>query len=234
MLKQFRLILTVITIPLITLVSTPALADLIVVTSTATGGFGRADMASSHGGGDFVLAWTFTGSGQVINFTATGEINIATGFVPNNGPNGITVQIDNVVAGQDFTYTPLEQALVDASQITFPRPFGTPLLNVGALIGAFVPQGLLNTPGFNPRDPSLSAGVGIPAANLLLVGTNGTFISTEPGQFYLGINEYFSPNNLNITPGGFLVNVTAIPEPSSVLLLGSAGILAVTRRRRQR
>jgi hypothetical protein len=60
---------------------------------------------------------------------------------------------------------------------------------MGSLIGAFVPEPLVNTSGFQALDGTkLTSGVGITPDRLFFVGTYNV-ISVGPGTLYLGIND---------------------------------------------
>jgi hypothetical protein len=72
--------------------------------------------------------------------------------------------------------------------------FGS-VANVGALIGAFVPESLENTSGFEALDGTkLTSGVGIMPNRLFFVGMYNV-ISVPVGTLYLGINDSVSPTN---------------------------------------
>jgi hypothetical protein len=110
------------------------------------------------------------------------------------GPNGIQYSLDSRYG------TPLQEVLG--------LVFGS-ATNVGALIGAFVPEPLVNTSGFEALDETkLVSGVGITPKHLFLVGTYNV-ISVSAGTLYLGINDSPSPTN----SGSLVVTVTATPNP---------------------
>lgn len=208
-----------------------ASAETVLVDSKSTGGFGSFTGDISAGGSDFVFGWAFTAAGESLTGSATGVINLSNAL-PNNGPNGIPVTIDGFVVSTG-SYNPLEQAAVEAGTLTIPRPIGTVLEDVGALIAAFVPDSLWNQPGFVPRaDSTTGAGqVGIPARSLFLLGDSFTFVAPEAGRLYFGINDLFPGNNVNVTTGGFTVTfqTAAVPEPSSIALLAVGGIAVLSR-----
>lgn len=210
-LKQFsNIFLALVLFPAATLP-----ANEVTVDSMATGGFGRAFDEFSEGGDDLIVAWEFDAAGETIRIVSSGVIELSNGL-PDNGPDGIPVVVDGGIVPQN-SYTPLEQVLIENGQLVLPRPFGDVLPNTGALIVAFVEESLASNPDFQPRDPTtVESGVGIPAANLVLVGEKGFFFTSPgPGTFFLGINDLFPSNNLNITPGGFTAMIDIVPEPGA-------------------
>jgi hypothetical protein len=86
--------------------------------------------------------------------------------------------------------------------------FGT-VTNAGALIGAFVPESLVNTSGFEAVDGTkLASGLGIMPNRLFFVGTYNV-ISEGPGTLYLGIND----TDVSDESGSITVTVRATPSP---------------------
>jgi hypothetical protein len=201
----------------------------ITVGSTASGGFGTPVSDASN----LVMGYAFTGAGQSITIDAGGSIDIGAENpgVYVTGPAGLTLERSLIIGGFGSAYTPLEEELVDSGN---PPPISdgsSIVLNVGALFGAFVPQSLVDTPGFVPFD-SDSVAVGVGAASLFLVDDIPyTFTSTGAGVLYFGINESFVGNN----SGSFSVEITAVPEPSSLALagLGTLGLMGYVHNRRR-
>jgi hypothetical protein len=72
--------------------------------------------------------------------------------------------------------------------------FGT-ITNLGALIGAFVPESLVNTSSFEALDGTkLTSGVGIMPNHLFFVGSYNV-IHADHGTLYLGINDSGAGDN---------------------------------------
>ena len=81
---------------------------------------------------------------------------------------------------------------------------GGEVTNIGALIGAFVPEPLVNTPGFQALDGTLlTSGVGIMPNLLFFVGTYNVIQVSGPGTLYLGIND----GNVSDNSGSVTVRV---------------------------
>jgi hypothetical protein len=182
------------------------------VTSTSTGAFGpllggvEPDLSVQ----DLVEAVTLR-KGERITIVASGEVvlNIAAGGAAIDGPDGLT----SLTRANPLIYFPLEEAFVDASGGVLPDP---PVLNVGGLMGAFVPEAVVDEPGFRARnddpdpnpifpvpDPPLLGSVA--SDDLFLIGA-GPFIfeASEEGTLFLGVNDSFTPNNA----GAFAVAIT--------------------------
>ncbi len=211
--------------------SSVALAAEVYVGAKATGGFGRFDNSGSAGGDSFVLGWTFASANQAVTLSATGSINVSN-YLANNGPNGVDLAVSAPIVSQS-TYTPLEQHLVEDGTLIIPRPQSDVMEHIGAVIGAFVPFSIADLAGFEPRDPSTVAtgGVGIMADTLLLIGSGPfSFTAPEPGRLYLGVNDLYPANNIDISDNGF--TVTIVPEPSSLVLAAFGISLLVSRWRR--
>jgi hypothetical protein len=108
-----------------------------------------------------------------------------------SGPNG------------EFHYEdpwPYQLPLEEASGVVADR-----VTNVGALIGAFVPAQLVQTPGFQPVDQTkLDPGVGISPDKLFFVGRYNVIRVNGPGTLYLGINDCICDDN----EGSLTVTVT--------------------------
>lgn len=204
-----------------------ASAVTISVPATATGGFGSPPPPNGYT--DFVLGTTVTFSGETsktVRITASGSIAI--GLTENPTPDGVLWQLTN-----SGDYTPLEEKIIDASGTLPARTRDVP--NTGGLIYAFVPVATASASGFAPRDEDLTgSGLGIDSQLLFLAGSGPTDVTvTEPGSFYLGINDAFATNN----SGSFSVTLdevaAPVPEPSSLVLL-SFGMACLLRTRRRR
>jgi hypothetical protein len=133
-------------------------------------------------------------------------LNTSNPAAPNVTADGITANSRPL----GFIYFPLEEAFVDATGLLPPLP----ILNVGALMGAFVPEDEIedddDDPGFLARnddpDPDTNAPPGsvpdppivghIPLDALFLVGSGPfSFEAPEDGTLFLGVNDGFTPNN---------------------------------------
>ena len=156
-------------------------------------------------------------AGETITIEASGEINIAT-----DSADGIFATPDGLdFAGNTrpspFLYFPLEEAAVDAGELTVPIPPSVDLVSIGALIGAFVPQAKVLTSDFvaqnNDPDPDIDhfdqliprdSPVGsIAASRLFLVGSGPySFTAKKNGALFLGVNDANVLNNA----GEFLVS----------------------------
>lgn len=68
--------------------------------------------------------------------------------------------------------------------------------NAMALMGAFVPQEWVDTPGFAALDGTkMTTGVGIMPNQLFFVGTNNYLQVTGAGTLYLGVNDWYVDDN---------------------------------------
>jgi hypothetical protein len=189
-------------------VATPAAPVLrqVAVPGTASGEFGNPDTGSTQ----FVSAYTVDEDGSFdLGVSASGSV---TANGTPTGPNGFTCTVGT---------TPLEEA---------GQPPGDPC---GALIGAFVPQSVVDTPGFVPEDdtnPGVT--VGIDPSELFLVGSSDTVDVTGPGTLFLGIND----NDVLGNSGAFDVSISGpppqIPEPATLALV-STGLLGLRLLRRR-
>ena len=208
--------------------STPAWAVMITVDSKASGMFGEHPSGFAGTVLDMVEALTVSGPTK-IKISATGQINISPGVAvfETVSPDGVsTDQFDRSLVG----FLPLEEPLVDAG--TDPNSLPMLLPDAGALMGAFVPQAIVELPGFLAKDDDFPNG-GISPGLLFFVGSGPfTFLASEAGTLFLGINDNRTGNNL----GAFQVTVE-VPEPSGLLLfaVGLSGLtlllLASDRRR---
>jgi T5SS/PEP-CTERM-associated repeat protein len=177
----------------------------VLVPAQASGFFGF----PSAGAADLVPAYTFTDAGQQVTINATGTIYLVTPSSPTNA-NGLTLQRSFIIGGAPSGFLPLEEVLVDAGSPVPITDGSSTILNVGALIGAFVPESIAAQPNFVPRDEDVvTAGqVGISSSGLFLVGAGPvSFTAPGPGRLYLGINEPFVSNNA----GSFAVGIALTP-----------------------
>ena len=191
-------------------------AATVSVPATAGGGFGSPVLASTN----FIVSYLFSQTGQTIEIKASGLIDI--GISTLAGPDGLTLT-RGVIAG----YTPLEEGLLDFG-VTVPiGDMDSTVLNVSALIGAFVPESRASEPGFVPLDSDIVEGSrGIFSSDLFLIGNGLTFVAPGEGRLYLGINEPYMINN----SGSFSVSMTPVPESSSVMPI-LFGLLLIVRKR---
>jgi hypothetical protein len=164
---------------------------LVSVPANANGGFGLGNVGPNV---PLVKAITTSSSSIITIRYFSGTLCIDFG-VCGIGPNGIQFPL-----GSRFG-TPLQEVLGLA--------FGT-VTNVGALIGAFVPEPLVNTSGFEAVDGTkLASGLGIMPNRLFFLGTYNV-LSESPGTLYLGIN---SPNGGGQHSGSITVTVQTTPSP---------------------
>ena len=197
------------------LFSTSVLAQVVSVDAKATGEFGDGPDVSAPIVLDMVPGFVFSGPGT-IRITASGTIALSpTGF-QNVTPDGLGPLDRVTVLGAADRYMPLEEALVDASGVgVLPLSF----LDGGALMGAFVPQAIVDTPGFLAKDDDFPNG-GISSDSLFFIGSGPfDFTATIPGTLFLGINDVRANNN----SGSFevTINIIASIDPSVTLGAGS-------------
>jgi hypothetical protein len=195
-------------------------AATVSVPATAGGGFGLVHLSPVLGSTNFIVGYLFSQTGQTIEIKSSGLINI--GISTLAGPDGLTLT-RGVIDG----YTPIEEGLLDFG---VPVPIGdmdSTVLNVSALIGAFIPESRASEPGFVPLDSDIVEGSrGIFSSDLFLIGNGLTFVAPGEGRLYLGINEPYMLNN----SGSFSVSVTPVPESSSVMPI-LFGLLLIVRKR---
>lgn len=184
-----------------TIVTLPDNVTTVIVDAKASGKFG----APTSSAIPFVRGYEFTRAGESLAIIANGTATFGEGL--SGGPNGLTTA-RSIIAG----YTPLEEIEIDSGATTEAALPGQ-ALNVGALIGAFIPTSRTSAPGFQPNDADTLAN-GIDSADLFLVGSISAFIAPEPGTLYLGINEAWMANN----SGSFEVFLGAVEtDPTSDL-----------------
>lgn len=180
-------------------------------------------------------------AGQVVEVIAVGEILLDTDFGFAASPDGIFAVAPRF---NPFIYFPLEEAAVDAGDLAIPVPADFVGFPVGALMGAFVPQGVVNDPGFialnDDPDPDLVnfGGVlpnpvvvgSIPSDALFLIGSGPfMFEAPEDGTLFLGVNDAFTPNNsgefsVSITIDNVLIDIKPGSDPNSINLKSKGNI----------
>ena len=157
----------------------------IEVPATASGGFG----IPASGYLPLVETLMVHVENTIIIQSDNGTWCVGAGFC--GGPNGI--DFDNT----GFA-TPLQESIgVVGGEVT----------NLGALIGAFVPESLVKTPGFQALDGTrLTTGVGIMPNMLFFVGTYNVIQVRGPGTLFLGIND----GNVSDNSGSITVEATKV------------------------
>jgi len=187
-------------IPLVLLlcvgINYPAHPETVTVTvpSTASGGFGT----PASGYVPLVKALTVKSAGTITISYQSGTVDVpgtphggwcSAGASLCQGPNG---------GDWDAPYgwaLPLEQASGVAGQVH--------LTNDMALIGAFVPQSLVKTTGFQALDGTKFP-IGIMPDKLFFVGSYNVIQVSGPGTLYLGVNDMYDDDNV----GSLTVKVT--------------------------
>ncbi len=150
-----------------------------------------------------VSGFVFEAPSTVV-ITATGRIDLFPDVLELEGisPAGYEVWGSLWDLGRSqIGYTPLEEASVDGGADF--NSFPDAMLHTGALMGAFVPNSTVASPGFSPKDEDF----GVPAIRsdqLFLIGSGPfEFMATEPGTLFLGVNDGRASNNT----GSFKVKV---------------------------
>ncbi len=167
----------------------------VFVPGNAGGCFGN-----NPGGGNsecvpFVPALTVSGPGTITVTYVSGLVT----WTPccTTGPLGVSCPAKGAPTGCGLSQTPLAE-----SRGTQPKKT---IIKIGALIGAFVPQVRAQAEGFQPLDGSKNVvPVGIMPGTVFFIGTGRTITVTEAGTLFLGINDWWVPDN----SGGFNVTVT--------------------------
>jgi hypothetical protein len=156
------------------------------VPGTASGYFGQPQDQAVP----FVLAVTVSGPATITVTYISGTVTDCCGI--NAGPNG--VRYNGGAYNEQF---PLQEKKgISWGWVN----------NADALIGVFVSQSRVNTPGFTAIDGTKAATrVGITPGGLFFIGTGKTFDVTEAGTLFLGINDVWVGDN----GGGFNVEVSA-------------------------
>ena len=200
------------------LFSTSVLAQVVDVDAKATGEFGGHPDVSVPIVLDMVPGFVFSGPGA-IRITASGTIDLTPNLsfpVGQNVPPDGQGLLNRLILGAADRYLPLEEALVDASGTGALPPN---ISGGGALMGAFVPQAIVNAPGFLAKDDDFPNG-GISSDSLFFIGSGPfDFTATIPGTLFLGINDVRANNN----SGSFevTINIIASIDPSVTLGAGS-------------
>jgi hypothetical protein len=208
-----------------TLMTAAAQSVVLTVNPQASGRFGFAGTGIISNGAKGMVGF-YIANPATLQISATGALCLVPDFactsqfiVPD--PNGI-VMTDANAGGANVL--PLEERDLELGIITVDPD---PSLNVGALIGAFVP-GLPGAVGFDNDQ-----GGDIPSSALFLIGAGPSFFTASaPGTLFLGINDGFAENNVasdgvvaNFLLPGYTVTIdevtlTDVPEPSTLTLLG--------------
>lgn len=200
--RKAVVILCVLLSTMLTLTSRIAAADAVILDAKATGKFGAFGGVVDEKSLDLVKAYVFTSPGR-ITLRVEGKVTLAMDnprFV-GVGPKGLSYP-----RYDSKCYLPLEEALVDAKGMAALAPGFN---DGGAVFGAFVPEAIVNTPGFRPINSDFPNG-GIAADMLFLVAEGLEFSAKEPGTLYLGINDCRPHNN----SGSFKVKIS-LKGPSS-------------------
>lgn len=210
-------------------VVSPAVCNGVTVPvgSRNTGGFGEPNNDFE----DMVLGPSFSAAGEQLQIMASGLISLYEDTW-TSGPSGINYALYR--SGDESCYWPLEEAAVEAGSLVIPRPLPDTIL-AGQLMAAFVPESTVVQSGFMPRDNDLVS-VGIASTQLFPIGSGPyVFTAPGPGRLYLGVNDCYGADN-NTAGYGFNVDITPVPEPCAIVLLG-AGVVSLLayawRRRRQ-
>lgn len=172
---------------------TPAAAQTSVFVPGAAGGcFG-----SGPGGGTpnpsctpFVPALAVSGPGTITITYVSGLVT----WTPccTTGPLGASCPVSGCAV--------VRTALLESRGV---QPKKT-IEKIAALIGVFVPQQRVQTEGFQALDGTKDvAPIGIMPGNLFFIGTGATITVTKAGTLFLGINDWYVPDN----SGGFNVTV---------------------------
>jgi acetyltransferase-like isoleucine patch superfamily enzyme len=187
-----------------------ASAQMVSVDATATGRFGQANLVEQPPGAEMIAGFEFTKASSIA-ISATGLIDLtdldpplpnAVLDVPPSGYDGIS---RTGVGLESTDYLPLEEALVEEFG---PAALSSDMADVGALLGAFVRQEVVDQNGFMALDREVS-GNGIAPNSLFLVGSSlANFTAPGPGTLFLGVNDAYGPNNL----GAFDVTFDPIPN----------------------
>ena len=142
----------------------------VTVPSSATGGFESSKGCFSG----MVPAFTFERAGTVL-ITGGGSFNLA-GRVVSPGGDSFSPALVAV---------PLQQ-VPEKGGVSNNFFAGTG--HVGGLMGAFVPESVVSTPGFQPVDDNISR-TGISSSSLFFIGGGRfEFHAPGPGTLFLGIN----------------------------------------------
>jgi hypothetical protein len=178
------------------LVVSSAAKPVAAQTSVSVPGAAGGCFGNNPGGGNyqcqpFVPALAVSGPGTITIAYVSGLVT----WTPccTTGPEGVPCPS----SGCGVSQTPL-----DESRGVEPKKT---IENIAALIGVFVPQERVQTNGFQPLDGTKNvAPIGIMPGGLFLIGTGTTITVTEAGTLFLGINDWYVPDN----SGAFNVTVT--------------------------
>lgn len=161
---------------------TIAATATVTVPAKASGRFGN-----PGNGEPLIPAIKVSGKGTITISYASGTISDSAVF--NVGPKGATYAI-----GRSYQ-TPLQEAVGTA--------FGI-VRNHWALIGAFIPDSIVKSPGFSALDGAKNlTTIGIAPNTLFFIGEYTAIDVNGPGTLFLGINDPGADDNI----GGFTVKV---------------------------
>jgi len=180
-----------------------SLAPASAQTSVSVPGNAGGCFGNNPGGGNsecvpFVSALAVSGPGTITITYVSGIVHWVMPNANTAGPEGVSCPTVNCGVSQ----TPL----LEGRGV---QPTNGTIHAVAGLIGVFVPQERVQAPGFQALDGTKNvAAVGIMPGDLFLVGRSKTITVTEAGTLFLGINDWYVPDN----GGAFNVTVTYTPS----------------------
>lgn len=177
-------------------------AVTVTVSSKASGGFGTpasgyvplVKALTVNRAGTITISY-LSGTEQVPGFPNGGWSGAVGNPAFSSGPNGVYFGVPGGWA------TPLQEVI---------GMLGGEVSNDLALIGAFVPQSVVDTNGFQALDGTkLTSGIGIMPDKLFFVGSYNVIQVSGPGTLFLGINDMIDDDNA----GALTVQVTGPAPP---------------------